>query len=734
MSGQPVKTKADEVKFLDEYMENLALEIELQSKNQEANRVYKSTGQLPPVSSIPDNRTVEDKLKDVQFLKQGIIKDVGKIISSDLAIALVNEIEKSRFNVDGSLLRFFAQRAPEFMREIEKKYKYGLSNYNDIVGTVKFIEKFYTESQDSLASIKDIAGRTSTSSDKLVDRGLIKLLENEIYKLQNIIITGRLPQVGINLNLIVNKLSRFYDVAPDADWGVKLKEFLLEYGRLANDPAQNALFQQYNNCKEWIEEYTGLLNATGIEKNFLIFMTSSVKKIRDSVLPQVEKLSKLTSLLARLERETDKISDPILQDLTRLKDLIYRFFNRVVQQQVQAPLANVANFVQRYEALLASFALALGFSVSELLKRYPDLMKLSVFKKADQTTQEAELKKAEDLASQNNVQFGPENLLSPREYDIKDYHPTIEGLPEGITPIRGTPELSQLRTFDIEEEPPIHIDPIIFYKGKKQALEKFKANKSPEEVAQIKMYQDEYDQKIAEETYKQQLLGGPVRTDWQPQGLLSPEMSFNPQLQDIYLGYQTPALGGYEIPGMLGHGIRKRGIRGGSIKPAFPQRIDHSAGMAPAHEFVPFGSYLINRRKIGEGIISLKTSKGSHIHGFPNQRISSRLTKVFQKIAGGSLPGFEDLSVLDDEEKAYLHKVAKKSNLLEKLSIPSPSKDQCEKDIHNFEVMKGEIMSGNDNKDLIKKFKLIILKLKHQGLLPKPQADDILTELATLGY
>jgi hypothetical protein len=43
-------------------------------------------------------------------------------------------------------------------------------------------------------------------------------------------------------------------------------------------------------------------------------------------------------------------------------------------------------------------------------------------------------------------------------------------------------------------------------------------------------------------------------------------------------------------------------------------------------------------------------------------------------------------------------------------------------------------MSGNDNKDLIKKFKILILKLKRNGVLPKGQVDDIIEELLQMGY
>ena len=43
-------------------------------------------------------------------------------------------------------------------------------------------------------------------------------------------------------------------------------------------------------------------------------------------------------------------------------------------------------------------------------------------------------------------------------------------------------------------------------------------------------------------------------------------------------------------------------------------------------------------------------------------------------------------------------------------------------------------MAGNDNKDLVKKFKLLIVKLSKQGLLPKNEVGELLSDLAMLGY
>jgi hypothetical protein len=48
--------------------------------------------------------------------------------------------------------------------------------------------------------------------------------------------------------------------------------------------------------------------------------------------------------------------------------------------------------------------------------------------------------------------------------------------------------------------------------------------------------------------------------------------------------------------------------------------------------------------------------------------------------------------------------------------------------------MKGEIMAGNDSKDLIKKFKVHLIKLSKMGSLPKKEVSEIMEELIEMGY
>ena len=157
-------------------------------------------------------------------------------------------------------------------------------------------------------------------------------------------------------------------------------------------------------------------------------------------------------------------------------------------------------------------------------------------------------------------------------------------------------------------------------------------------------------------------------------------------------------------------------------------------GVAQTQRFVPFGRYVINQHRLNSDIVAVKRPCGSCLKTFPSCRVGGRLGKVIRKIVGGSIPQFEDFQDLDDDERSYLHKLAKSANILDRLSIPAPNKDAQQKMIDQFEVLKGEIMAGNDNKDLVKKFKIMILKLSNSQMLPKAQVRELLVDLASMGF
>jgi hypothetical protein len=203
----------------------------------------------------------------------------------------------------------------------------------------------------------------------------------------------------------------------------------------------------------------------------------------------------------------------------------------------------------------------------------------------------------------------------------------------------------------------------------------------------------------------------------------------------------TPESGKKAGKGICGRGVGRPATRNyeGSTRPARSDRItyedvDWNKGIAVVPRFIPFGRYIINKKRLDDNIVSLKTRAGGYLSNFKSQKVSNKLGKVFRVILGGGIPRYEDIDELTDEEKEYLHKVAKASDIIDRINIPTPNKKEEEQEINQFEIMKGEIMSGNDNADLIKKFKILLIKLSKKNLIPAREGKDILFELTSMGY
>jgi len=186
---------------------------------------------------------------------------------------------------------------------------------------------------------------------------------------------------------------------------------------------------------------------------------------------------------------------------------------------------------------------------------------------------------------------------------------------------------------------------------------------------------------------------------------------------------------GTQLKGANG-GLRKE-TRGEIIK---LDQIDFQKAVPQDKKFIPFGRFVINKNRLDKGVLAIKRPSGSVIAQFPSQRISPKVQKILTNIIGGSLHSFEDYSELDDDERTYLHKLSEFSNIESRLRLPAPKLNKDDQDTNRFEILKGQILAGNDNPQMVKEFKLLILKLSRNKLLPSGQTKDLLMTLAELGY
>jgi hypothetical protein len=175
-----------------------------------------------------------------------------------------------------------------------------------------------------------------------------------------------------------------------------------------------------------------------------------------------------------------------------------------------------------------------------------------------------------------------------------------------------------------------------------------------------------------------------------------------------------------------------------SLKPTLmvkPDNIDFEKGLKKEPSYFPIGKYVVNKHKLRDNMLLMRTVKGGQIAELPQMSISPKLGKMLNKIiSGNGFPSHSDLTELEDCDKDILYKVFKMSKAEGIESIPRPNKSKDEQEFNRFTILKGEIMAGNNSKELVKEFKTLLVKLIHSDKILRKDAHGILLDLAALGY
>lgn len=156
-------------------------------------------------------------------------------------------------------------------------------------------------------------------------------------------------------------------------------------------------------------------------------------------------------------------------------------------------------------------------------------------------------------------------------------------------------------------------------------------------------------------------------------------------------------------------------------------------GVAKSKRYIPFGRYAINQHKLkNTDIMMIKTMKGGAIAHLPTVKVSNPLSGLMQKMIDGHMPTFDDINNLSVDDKQQLHHVTRKCDI--DVSVPNPDKDKLSQEMNRFDILKGEILAGNDNKEMVREFKVMLLRFMNNGRIPRRQGQEILTDLASIGY
>jgi hypothetical protein len=700
-TGQPIKYPSDRNKYNNEFNTMLQLQIDLNQKNLEANRLYKETGQLPASTQMQDTRSTEEKLADIESLKRSIASDLAPVAEPAFAHAVIQGVLDSPLNINNSLFRYLAQNASTFAQSLGKKYKFGIAgDANDVEVMVQFLEDAYNKTKNSFQSIKGYIDsntnqgiRTKSNTLSANDTDNVKTELRDIIK--------RVEYLRRSIRMRGGHLS------PESE---RMIDGLVHLVNIIdrNIPTSMQMSTIINNISEYVN--AGAPNPM-TQSEFAVF----------KILSELPRLASIQTIV-------DNIEKGILNgDARRIDQSINNF------QQLFANFINPTNMVN-LQAFRDRWITMADDEIRD--KENADLNKMVQDKRLlNQHTR--------DEAHAQRVY-----VINPGDDPVKviPYANGVVGFPGPPPPLGGPPPYGGGGGGSSYSSTPV-APSMSISDTLGQAFSSLIGgpSSSSSSGSTSLMTRDAYiDANVARLTddglraMVPAILNHPIFTRF-----LHPDVVQN--LQNNLRGMGRQQKYDYIVSTLksLPHDIYdpsnaqnpinnvdvggQPGISGLGLK-----RVKKGRGISTKYR--DFGEHEINHKNLEKGIFTMRRKTKSNIMGLPSKHVSKHFQNIIHNIMGGKIADFNDIHNLSDDEKNYLHKIISKSNLQDRLSIPAPSKDQQEKDFHNFEVMKGEILAGNDSKELIKNFKVLTMKLTRQNLLPKNEVMELFEDLVSLGY
>jgi hypothetical protein len=684
MSGQPYKRITDVEKFRNQYLNNLNLRTQLDDTVHQAVKNYKATGALPAVSQMKDNRTTSEKLADTERLKVELAGSLAKVSSLQFGDAVVQRIISSPLNQDNSLLIFASQRINDIVERLSRIYTYGIKgDTNDIQQIVNFIAKMYEDKNSLANSTRDflnnninsnIGGFTAGGNQFSKTLSTIEGLKSKLKEISNYLVYENIleDEQRRRIQNIITVIDILRHILPrDIFFMSAIDNYIIKFN--INTPDRR-LYDIVISYKDYIT--TNIPNITNINiiYNKLIKYFDEVRKSMPGLINQ--------RMIVDYNDREDIIDNEAINKL----ELLEKSFALNMKSLTEA-LVNLEGVIIP----------STEWNINTIQELYKNIRDSDVFRVVRQGVEDGEI---------DDVNFSDDSNI-PQQPVVNQ-------------PILNQPDNNRDLVNPGQQQRARQINNLV-----DEMYDAFDMYNMDQWLELINQVSERYN----------------IPNDGED---ITPEMIKELLINDPDYNVGQIAVGGLGLRSKIitkgNNKISKRGRgrpKGSGIKKKYAETVNSSisnSGIEPERRFIKFGRYLLNTKKLNDGILAIKRPSGNGIAEFPSQRISNNFRKVVKIMIGGGNPSFGDLEVLSEPERLYLHKLASKADIVDKFNIPTPSKTKYEQDIHEFEVMKGEIMSGNDSKELIKKFKLHILKLSKLGALPKAEVHDILETLVELGY
>jgi len=152
----------------------------------------------------------------------------------------------------------------------------------------------------------------------------------------------------------------------------------------------------------------------------------------------------------------------------------------------------------------------------------------------------------------------------------------------------------------------------------------------------------------------------------------------------------------------------------------------------PMSEFIPFGKYLLSLKNLQKNKFLLRTKSKNPVLSFKTIVLTRKTKAIVQKLLQDVEVTFEEIDSLNEDEKNDIDTIISKTDIDTRLRVPNTKKTRLERDLHKFNVLRGSIISGGDNIEMLRDFRRLLLHLTNENYISKKECNEVLMELLKL--
>jgi hypothetical protein len=181
--------------------------------------------------------------------------------------------------------------------------------------------------------------------------------------------------------------------------------------------------------------------------------------------------------------------------------------------------------------------------------------------------------------------------------------------------------------------------------------------------------------------------------------------------------------------GQVGQGMR-------ILHPRPGRGVKIGRGMPPVDNkkarYAQFGKYLIHLTPLDKFMVSIKYPSAMPINDMPNKQVSPSFVKMVYHFLETDTWDKGMFNALHEDEQSFFYYLARRCQLDIGMNGSGMMTDKDKKEMERFDLIRGQIIAGNNSPELIRELKGYLLRFLTEKRITRAVGNQILYELTML--